>query len=202
MPGQNQATISHNIREMLKAGHPHAQAVAAALQNARKHLATGGLSGAIPDVVRDKFHVSGLFHGPTAGRADKVPVSVPAKSYVIPADVVSGIGQGNTMAGSKVLDNMFGTPYGVKGHGAKGIGMPKPPHISKGLAAGGSTGHGFVPIMVSDGEYLVHPEAITRIGKGDIDHGHKVLDYFVVKARKKIADKMKSLPGPKGSKKK
>lgn len=176
----------------------------------------------LPNVVRENFHVGGLFNGATPGRADKVPVSVPAKSYVIPADVVSGVGQGNTAAGAKVLDNMFGTPYGVKSGGhAGGIGIPKPPHINsapsmnvpaaKGLAAGGHMAHGgfgqssnpgFVPIYASHGEYLVHPESVKAIGDGDIDKGHDTLDAFVIKMRKRIVDKTKKLENPKGSKNK
>lgn len=34
-PGKSQQVISSNIREMMKAGHPKAQAVAAALSKAR-----------------------------------------------------------------------------------------------------------------------------------------------------------------------
>jgi hypothetical protein len=34
--GTSKATISSNIREMMKTGHPQKQAVAAALSNARK----------------------------------------------------------------------------------------------------------------------------------------------------------------------
>lgn len=34
--GKSKATISKNIREMVKSGHPQAQAVAAALSTARK----------------------------------------------------------------------------------------------------------------------------------------------------------------------
>lgn len=34
--GKSQKTISHNIREMEKAGHPHNQAVAAAMHQAGK----------------------------------------------------------------------------------------------------------------------------------------------------------------------
>lgn len=172
-----------------------------------------------PNVVREQFHIGGLFHGATPGRADKVPVSVPAKSYVIPADVVSGIGQGNTSSGAKVLDNMFGTPYGVKAGGhAGGIGLPKSAHMNgpnvpaaKGLAAGGHMAHGgsgqssnpgFVPIYASHGEYLVHPDAVTRIGDGDIDKGHDVLDRFILKVRKKNIEKTKKLAPPVGSGKK
>ena len=34
--GKSEATISNNIREMMEAGYPHNQAVAAALNQARK----------------------------------------------------------------------------------------------------------------------------------------------------------------------
>lgn len=34
--GSSQKTISHNIAEMIKAGHPRAQAIAAAYSNAGK----------------------------------------------------------------------------------------------------------------------------------------------------------------------
>lgn len=35
--GSSRAVISKNIREMIASGHPHKQAVAAALSNARKY---------------------------------------------------------------------------------------------------------------------------------------------------------------------
>lgn len=34
-PGKSRAVVSGNVREMMKAGHPQGQAVAAALSNAR-----------------------------------------------------------------------------------------------------------------------------------------------------------------------
>jgi hypothetical protein len=47
-PGTSKETISHNISEMVKSGHPHDQAVAAALHNAHpnggKNMADGGMS--------------------------------------------------------------------------------------------------------------------------------------------------------------
>ena len=35
-PGSDKKTIAYNISEMIKAGHPHDQAVAAAMDQARK----------------------------------------------------------------------------------------------------------------------------------------------------------------------
>jgi hypothetical protein len=43
------------------------------------------------------------------GRTDKINLNVKPGSYVIPADVVSIIGEGNTIAGTTVLRSMYGS---------------------------------------------------------------------------------------------
>src|SRR5262249_6787031 len=63
------------------------------------------------------------------GRTDRHGMKVPSGSYVLPADHVSSLGQGNTQAGYAILNKMFHSgPYGA---GApkmgRGIGLPKPP---------------------------------------------------------------------------
>jgi hypothetical protein len=105
--GSSQDTISDNISEMVAAGHPQKQAVAAALRTAR---ARGG-----------KVH-KGAIHSSVAGRTDHLPMHVASGSYVIPADIISAMGEGNSMAGFKVAKSIFGggditkgTPYGEKG---------------------------------------------------------------------------------------
>lgn len=62
-------------------------------------------------------------------------------------------------------------------------------------AAGGATGG--IPIVAAGGEYVISPEAVVRIGGGDLDHGHKVLDSFVKKMRQKTIRTLQKLPGPK-----
>lgn len=165
--GSNRATISQNIREMVASGHPQNQAVAAALSKARGK-ASGGTVGPLD--------------GSTPGRADKLPIDAPHNAYVIPADIVSSIGQGNTMAGQKKLISRF--PRSKR---------PKAVKAPKGFtfASGGS-----VPIQASDGEFIVHPEDVKTLGGGDINHGHKILDHFVMHTRKHAIQKLKTIPSP------
>lgn len=127
----------------------------------------------------DQF-ISGLVEDPTPGRTDRLPTSMPADSYVIPADIVSGMGQGNTLAGAKILDAIF------RGHAA-------PP--SK--AEGGGVGTGRrIPVIVAGGEYVVPPDRVRSIGGGDPTKGHKNLDSFVRRNRAKLVRRLKTLDGP------
>lgn len=160
--GKSQETISENISEMIRAGHPRKQAVAAALDTARKSRATGG--------EVKKIHV-GPIHSPVAGRTDHLPINVPSGSYVIPADIISAMGEGNTMAGFRVGNKIFGMQE-----------------------LGDEPG---VEIVAAGGEYVISPANVARIGGGDIDAGHKELDKFVVDYRDRTVKTLKALPGPK-----
>ena len=50
--------------------------------------------------------------------------------------------------------------------------------------------------MISDGEYVIPPEAVARVGKGDMAAGHRALDALMLKLRKQHIDTLKSLPPP------
>jgi len=126
----------------------------------------------------NQLHV-GPIHSPVAGRTDHLPMHVHSGSYVIPADIISAMGEGNTMAGFKVANNLFGPPQGIPLARAKG----------------GETGE-IVPIIAAGGEYVIHPDDVTRIGNGTLDEGHKILDSFVKKMRAKTVQTLKNLPGP------
>ena len=191
---------------MVHAGHPQKQAIAAALNTARQSKAVGGLNqttGNMPYMgnieTPHKIH-AGPIHSPVAGRTDHLPMNVKSGSYVIPADIISAMGEGNTMAGFKVAKHMFSShpyfqenkmPYQARGSMPYAVGTG--PYGAK-LATGGSAP---VEIVAAGGEYVITPEDVTALGGGDIDHGHEILDHFVVGYRKKTIDTLKKLPGPK-----
>lgn len=125
-----------------------------------------------------KEKASGLLRSHVPGRTDRLPIGVSANSYVIPADIVSGLGQGNTMSGAHLLDNMFGDM------------KPK-----KGMAKGGTAPS--VPIIAAGGEYIVHPDIVTHIGGGDYRKGHRLLDQMVKNVRNATIRTLKKLPSPK-----
>ena len=318
--GSSQATISGNIREMMHAGHPQKQAIAAALNVARTHKKIGGevngtpihknpspkhllrllnasgekymrgmidgndhywwdgskaihAQGAaaagldydhrnraeaslrsdgsqriatdtaqLPEGYVEKFEAEGYakggmthtrtihqsffgnptksekvhkgpIHSPVAGRTDHLPMHVASGSYVIPADIISAMGEGNSMAGFKVAKDIFGQsfygdqkagsgePYGGEGAPYGSSGMPyegdgEPYGMTKpGKAAGGGTAT--VPIVAAGGEYVIPPENVVHIGNGDLDYGHQILDEFVKRFRAKTIKTLQKLPGPK-----
>lgn len=137
--------------------------------------------------------VSGPVIGPTGGREDSIPVSVLAGSFVIPADVVAALGDGNTLAGMRALDAAFGSGADAGTQGR--------PYGQLMASTGGAVGAGAregesVPILISDGEYVVSPERVAATGGGDLDQGHRALDAFVRQRRAEYGAKLKSLPGP------
>lgn len=135
--------------------------------------AKGGVIRSALDIAR-KYARGGVVVGPlignTGGRDDKLPVDAPANSFVIPADVVSYWGTGNSLAGLDRMKKMFGESSRASG--------------------------GTVPIMASDGEYIVSPEEVLRRGNGDMDHGNRVLEHFVLQSRRDHINTLKKMPPP------
>jgi hypothetical protein len=163
LKGKSQKKISKNISEMIHAGHKQDQAVAAALNQARQSRAEGG-------EINEKIHV-GPIHSNVAGRTDHLPICVSSGAYVIPADIISAMGEGNSMAGFRVANEVFGVQKVMPNH--------EP-----------------VEIVAAGGEYVISPENVTNIGGGDIDIGHKNLDDFVKQYRAKTIKTLQKLPGP------
>lgn len=117
--------------------------------------------------------VVGAMRGHTGGRTDALPADVPPGSYIIPADVVSGWpgAEGNTNAGLKLLEKAYG-PSGKRSGGGK------------------------VPILISDGEFIVSPEAVAKEGGGDLSRGHRILDEKAMKVRAHNIHTLSRLPPP------
>jgi hypothetical protein len=173
--------------------------------------ATGGAIHQAQKVAKEKATPchSGIINMAVGGRTDHIPMNVLEGSYVLPADIVSGLGEGNTLAGSKILDNMFhSSPYGAKTPSFKATPkFPSPAPMvnpSSGLqpkaqAMGGRSSRSKskpVPIIAAGGEYVVHPGTVTELGKGDMNAGHDYLDNFVKYVRAHTAKTLQNLPGP------
>lgn len=197
------SAVSSNIREMVNSGHPQKQAVAASLHTAdlarRAHMAGGGsLAAPSTPFSGDTFHPGGLFTGGSGGRTDTLPHAVAADSFVVPADVVSGLGQGDTLAGAKIMDGVLASgPFGTRlPHGRR--------------ASGGNTSPegGLSHVMVAGGEYLVPRDRVAMLGnrmrrggkskaRSDLAAGHEALRAMVDKVRKHQKKFLESAPKPK-----
>ncbi len=144
-----------------------------------------------------KVH-KGAIHSSVAGRTDHLPMHVASGSYVIPADIISALGEGNSMAGFKVAKSIFSIkgPYDQP-TGRIPYGGGEMPYGQPGVhkAAGGEADA--VPIVAAGGEYVIPPEDVAHLGGGSMEDGHKILDAFVKKMRKKTIRTLQSLPGPK-----
>lgn len=173
----------------------------------RGGMANGGVNSAswfARSEEKNSIHPEGLITSAGAGRTDIHPINVPSGSFVLPADIVSGLGEGNTLAGASVMDRMMhSNPYGIEGGGRHGGGMGIPhasarPFREEGLKRGGKPQQqsGVVPIVVAGGEMLYHPETIIK-KFGSLKKGHAALDQFVKKVRVETAKTLKKLPGPK-----
>lgn len=183
-PGKSQAAISQNISELRHHDYPQKQAIAIALNTARKAMASGGE----PHAPKNPK----VFHGPLKvaipGRTDRLPIHVHSGSYVLPADIVSGLAEGNTEAGFEVIKRMIHDQMSRGGR----VGMTQ----KYGLKGHYHEGESLVPCVVAGGEYILTPQEVEAFGDGDINKGHKVLDAFVKSQRAKTIKTLKKLPGP------
>lgn len=192
------------------------------------HLAAGGMPPSPPYFERQQMRQVadakpyGFTAGSGLGRHDKNDISVGSGSYVLPADVVAGLGDGNSLAGADVWDRILASmPYGVTAPKMTGgRPPPSPPHSSylaqgmmpegqQNFAEGGEVPE--VPIRSADGEIIISREDVLRIGahyapereQGNeaamLRRGHRILDDFVKRIRGDTIRHLRSLKGPVGS---
>lgn len=147
--------------------------------------AVGGL--ARPQMRARRHAPAGLIHSSTPGRADLVPARLRRGSYIIPADVVSGIGEGNTLAGARLLHTTL----------PKAAEMASRGEVA--LAAGGMADDDAddIEVRLSGGEYQVAPDQVLEIGGGDVSEGAKALDALVQAVRSHTKQTIDRMPPPK-----
>ncbi|HEY1806005.1 MAG TPA: hypothetical protein VGG45_16145 [Terracidiphilus sp.] len=154
MPLRKGEPVAEAIHELAHHGsrpRSHEQIVAIAESNFHRgrasggiadaqHLASGGFSASGDPMVEraemrnagydSQYHPGGFIASDTSGRTDRLPMSVAADSFVVPADVVSGLGQGNSLAGARMMNEIIGSPApygaGAAPHG-RGHNIPNPP---------------------------------------------------------------------------
>jgi hypothetical protein len=155
-------------------------------------LAQGGLSTATDLHQAREINMpnGGFLHSSIAGRTDRIPATVPPNSFILPADVVSGAGQGNSLAGANILSEALKLgPYGTKlpAHSNRAAHLPNPPHLAKG-------GDSDAKVLLAGGELAVPPWRVEEIGEGDINKGHEAMRKLVDVIRKFAS---RPLPPPK-----
>ena len=106
------------------------------------------------------------------GRTDHLNISVPEGAYVIPADLISALGEGNTLAGMNTVKDLFPAPNIHRANGGK------------------------VPIAAAGGEYVIPPETVAAIGGGNLERGHAMLDDWVVNTRQQAIQHLARIPRP------
>jgi len=120
---------------------------------------------------------AGYIPGDTGGRTDNKPIEVEEGSYVIPSDIISALGEGNSHAGWAALQAQFG--------------MDQPPTKAEGGAIGTP-----IPIIAAAGEGVIPASKVAEIGGGDVTRGHSILDALVSHVRRKTIKTLKKLPKP------
>lgn len=192
LPGK--ANIGRNIKELTKNGsrpRSHDQIVAIAMAESRRHpqkRAAGGIIRHSDSGMPAAFVQGGFIHSEIPGRTDLLPTSLPPGSHILPADTLSGIGQGNSQAGAKMMRQAV--DYSLKQH-APGNGM------ARGGAQHGHKDKESSPVILAGGEMILTPDEVAAIGGGDATKGHDILDKMILDVRKKTAAKLRRLPGPK-----
>lgn len=133
-------------------------------------------------IKRQKRASGGAVHvGPidskVPGRTDEHEMAVEDGSYVLPSECISHLGQNNTDAGFEVAKKMFPDSgrRSVKVKRAKG---------------------GKVDVVTAGGEFVISKKDCERVGGGDLAHGHKILDRFVMHQRKNHIETLKGLEAP------
>lgn len=170
--------------------------------------------------IMDQPFSGGLINSAGAGRTDRLPLAVGTESHVVTGDVVSGLGQGNTLAGARILSQAlrvgpYGTalPHEIRGHGVPEPRPPTLPASETGLASGGHAHR--VSILAAGGEFVIPADdwvdrdpqdgkqyvhrGVRSLGEGDLKRGHDLIDRMMKNVREHTIKFLRSAPLPKKS---
>ena len=134
----------------------------------------GGFSGADADGGFGPSSPGGMAAGGLMGLAAG---GMAKGGFVVPADVVSALGNGSTDAGLRALKVKLGAIKHIKGKG-DGLSDSIPTSID-----------GKQPARVADGEAYIDPRTVASIGKGDPKKGAQKLYAMMDKIRKQAHGK-------------
>jgi hypothetical protein len=112
----------------------------------------------------DTPHDSFFAEGETGGQQDNVHVDLPHGSFVLDANTVSAVGDGNSIAGRNKIREMLNR---------LNVGIGEITNQTK-----------LVPAAISSGEFTIYPHHVSALGDGDLKAGHKKLKSFVKNLRK------------------
>jgi hypothetical protein len=214
LKGQSPKEVVHTEMHKFKHGSLHSgskhgplvksrkQAIAIALSESGKaKKATGGAAMKLAYEIR-RAEGGQVFHGPimstVPGRTDQHDMDVASGSYVLPSETVSHLGENNTMAGLEKIKQLG--PHGLRHMVRSSAGAHDIISKHKRRAAGGgleqqSVGQP-IPVVTAGGEHVLSPQEVGVIGDGDMTLGHRLLDNFVLKNRKKHISTLKALKPP------
>jgi hypothetical protein len=100
------------------------------IRTAKKYASGGGMDSWMMHQASRNLHYEGMIKSGVPGRTDKLPMSVPSGSYVLPADIPSALGQGNSIAGGHILQKMFSSGPGGMPLPKMGGGRPNMPRLN------------------------------------------------------------------------
>jgi len=136
---------------------------------------SGGASGTGTD-GEDAWSRGGALRYAGGGGITNIPKfqaggDMESDAFVVPADVVSALGNGSTKAGLERLNEYLGIALPIEGEG-DGLSDDIPATIE-----------GDQPARVADGEAYVPPEIVAQLGGGDPERGAAMLYTMMDKIR-------------------
>jgi hypothetical protein len=138
---------------------PPKAATTSTLLNAQgRQFSSGGAVGGFHDMLSRAEAGLDMVHSQPTGYAGGGEVALQSGSFIMPADVVSHMGNGNTAAGGKALNDWLiakGSRTGAHFIGGATDGMADEIPASV---------DGAQPAAVSDGEMSISPEDVKRVG--------------------------------------